>query len=53
MITVEKYHKKDIGLWVIIAKNESGEQVGKLTYATNEEEANKEVKRIQEYHKMG
>lgn len=46
MVIVKTYYQSNIGLWVIIAKDENGEQIGKLTYATNEEEANKEIKRI-------
>jgi len=45
-IKVETFYQDNIGLWVIIATNEAREQIGKLTYATDEKEANMEVERV-------
>jgi len=50
-VKVETFWQTNIGLWVIKVTNESNEQIGILTYATDEKEANIEVKRIKKLYK--
>ena len=46
IISVSTFYQENIGLWVIIAKDVTGEQIGELTYATDKQEAYLEVERI-------